>query len=321
MAPIDKALLEKYMRGECSPGEESLVHQWLDENDMEDYPDVHKEKKYEQKIQAGWLNLSKYFGELKIASSARRIPMLKQAWAIAAASVLMIMLAGYLYYRPYMSYEKRYQTTYGEIKSINLDDGTTVTLNARSTLEIRKGFNKKDRQVFLQGEAYFNIKHRPDVPFVVHAGRLAVTALGTAFDVTAFSDDPGIAVSLKEGKVLVQEEKSLRERAGDVVLAPGDEAVYTKSTHTLRVDKFDPKERLDWRQQVIYFENADIGEALNKLERFYGVSFDTHLLKPRHWQLTGEYRNETLHDVLESLSFNYNLKYRIEGEKVILYEP
>ncbi|MGH7239667.1 MAG: FecR family protein, partial [Candidatus Saccharimonadales bacterium] len=169
--------------------------------------------------------------------------------------------------------------------------------------------------------AYFQVKHQADKEFIVHAGKISVTVLGTSFDVSAFSDDPKVAVSLKEGKVLVEAGEHGENKQQNALLEPGEQAIFTKSTAILNVDNLNPKVSFGWETQDIFFENADIDEVLRKLQRYYGVTFDTGLLKKRHWHLTGEYKNETLAEVLESLSFNYNLKYRIEGRRVVLYEP
>jgi ferric-dicitrate binding protein FerR (iron transport regulator) len=321
MPPIDRTLLEKYMKGECSPQEESMVHCWLDENDVNDYPDVHKEKRYERKGQAGWLKLVKDFDELRTHQSKKNFFDKKLIWSIAAASTVLIVLSVYLYQnRTYtFEYEAKYQTTYGEIKRINLADGTTVTLNACSALEVAKKYNSKNRKVYLEGEAYFQVKHRPGAPFIVHTKKLSVTALGTSFDVSAFSDNPNVSVSLKEGKVLVK--ANTRHNGQNVVLAPGEGVICNGSTGLLQTKKFNPKVQLAWQRQIISFEDADMQEVVRKLERFYGVEIDIKELKPRHWQLTGEYKNQTLRDVLESLSFNYNLGYKIKGKEVMLYNP
>jgi ferric-dicitrate binding protein FerR (iron transport regulator) len=129
-----------------------------------------------------------------------------------------------------------------------------------------------------------------------------------------------VAVSLKEGKVLVEAGEHGANKQQNALLKPGEQAIFTKSTASLNVSNLNPKLSFGWETQDIVFENADIDEVLRKLQRYYGVTFDTGLLKQRHWQLTGEYKNETLAEVLESLSFNYNLKYTIEGNRVVLYE-
>jgi len=309
------------MQGQCTSEEESTVHRWLDENDIDHYPASYKEERSDKKLTKNWYRLTEQVNELKIAAyPGKRLKIRRLKVAAAIAGILLLALAATWYTTQQVKRTTTYQTTYGEVKRINLSDGTIVTLNAQSALDVPERFNKSNREVHLRGEAYFQVKHHADKPFVVHAGKLTITALGTSFDVSAFADDPEIAVALKEGKVLVKSILHQRMNTGEVMLNPGEEAVYKKNTHDLLVNRFNDKSRLAWQAQDIYFENADINEVLRKLERFYGVRFDAHLIKPRHWQLSGEYKNQTLQDVLESLCFNYNLKYRVEGQKVILYE-
>lgn len=316
MTPVDKALLEKYIRGECSPEEERQVCCWLDERDIDDYPGIHSDRKYARKMDAGWKQLVGNFEDLGKATPVRRFTGVRR-WRMAAAVLLLVMGSTFFYYSRWgYGGEKKYETSYGEVKSISLDDGTTVTLNARSILKIPKDFGRKHRDVQLLGEACFKVGPKAEQPFVVHTGKLSITALGTAFNVMAFSEEQEIAVSLTEGKVMVE-----TDNIKGVTLDPGEEIVYTKDAGRMQRGTFNSRERLAWRKMIICFENADIHEVLNKLERFYGVHFDINRLKPRLWRLTGEYKNAVLQDVLESLSFNYDLKYRIENRTVILYEP
>ncbi|TAN01127.1 MAG: DUF4974 domain-containing protein [Chitinophagaceae bacterium] len=320
MSPISRELLKKYIQGKCSEEEEQMVHHWLDESDLNNYWSPAGNKKIVKKKERNWNHLTAQIAELRTVAPEKRNT--RRIWVgIAAAAVGIVLVASFMWsYWSYNSKEIKYQTTYGEIKKISLPDGTTVTLNAQSSLSIRQDFDNKSRNVYLDGEAYFQVKHEANKLFVVHAGKLSVKVLGTSFAVSAFPNDPDVAVSLKEGKVLVEAPEHQEKRVQHVILTPGEQAVFTKNTTGLEVDKLNPKASFGWESQDIFFENANIDEVLRKLERYYGVSFDTQLLKSRHWQLTGEYKNETLQEVLESLSFNYNLKYKIEGQKVILYE-
>lgn len=315
MAPIDRALLEKYFNGECSPEEESLVYRWLDENDLDEYPDVHGKRKQERKLKEGWKQLARLDDGLRAVPSPGSSTTFRGRWWIAAAMLFLLLGGNFVYFNYSHSYEKEYTTSFGEIRSFRLPDGTTVTLNACSVLKVSRSFGKQHRDVQLQGEACFDINSQPGKAFTVHTGKLSVTALGTAFNVAAFVDDPQIIVSLTNGKVLVA-----KDDAKGVILAPGEEAVYTRKADNIATGKFSARERLAWKQMIICFNNAGINEVLTKLERFYGVHFNISQMKPRQWRLTGEYKNPTLQEVLESLSFNYGFKYRIEAGNVILSE-
>lgn len=315
MAPIDRALLEKYFNGECTPEEESMVYRWLDENDLDEYPDVHSERKYDRKQRKGWEQLSGLDEGLRALPAPGSTYASRGRWWVAAAMLIFLAGGGLLYVNYFRGYEKEYTTSFGEIRSFRLADGSTVTLNACSVLKVRRGFGRQHRDVQLQGEACFDIHGQPGKAFTVHTGKLAVTALGTAFNVTAFTEDPQTIVSLANGKVLVA-----KGDAPGVILAPGEEVVYTAPENQLKKEKFDFRKRFAWKQMVIYFDNANIDEVLTKLERFYGVQFDISQLKSRQWRLTGEYSNPALQEVLESLSFNYDFKYRMEAGKIILSE-
>jgi ferric-dicitrate binding protein FerR (iron transport regulator) len=266
-------------------------------------------------MQKGWKQLSRLDEGLRALPAPGSTNASRGRWWAAAAMLFVLLGAGLVYLHYFRGYEKEYATSYGEVRSFRLADGTTVTLNACSVLKVGRGFGRQHRDVQLQGEACFDIHGQPGKAFTVHTGQLAVTALGTAFNVTAFAGEQQIIVSLANGKVRVN-----KEDGPGMILAPGEEAVYTTKDGHIQKDKFNFRKRFAWRQMVIYFDNANIDEVLTKLRRFYGVQFDISQLKSRQWRLTGEYSNPALQEVLESLSFNYDFKYRMEGSKIILSE-
>lgn len=322
MPSIDRELLEKYMKGECSPEEESLVHQWIDENDSDEYPIVHREKRYKNKQHKSWWQLAQNIDELRpYASSTREFFEKKRVWAAAATVAILVGFSMWMYVSGQWGsfrYEKQYQTSYGEIKQVTLPDGTMVTLNAESVLKVSKGFNEKNRTVSLDGEAFFDVKHDAAIPFKVKTNQISVTVLGTSFNVSAFNNDPEVNVLLKSGKIMVKETN--HKKAESMVLLPGESAIYGKENSSLEIRKLNPAIQLAWQQRIIAFKDADMKEVAHQIERYFGVTMDISGLPPQQWQLTGEYKNQTLEEVLESLSFNYNLKYKIEGSKVVLYE-
>ncbi|HYH57063.1 MAG TPA: DUF4974 domain-containing protein, partial [Anseongella sp.] len=123
-------------------------------------------------------------------------------------------------------------------------------------------------------------------------------------------------VSLRKGKVAVKRTDTQESHAPVFILKPGEEATYREGQ--LLKSRFIRKERLSWKEQVLYFRDAGLEEVVRKLERYYGVRFDCRDLENTSWKLTGEYRQQSLGDVLESLSFNYGIKYEISGNQVKL---
>lgn len=319
MAPFNKELLEKYIRGNCTDDEEQELLQWLDYNDIDEYAVTESRKKAEKRQEKNWLALTRQIPVLKIGGSFTKLIRKRKLWTAAAViSGLIILGAGlsiWLTGRSLVSY----YANFGEIKSVHLPDGTIVILNATSEITLDAGFNKKNRIVYLKGEAFFDVTRHAGKPFTVKAGKLNITALGTSFNVSAFENNSKITVALKSGKVAVENDARNEKK---VILKPGEGAVYSENApEKIRIEhRLDDKEQYAWQKQIIYFHHADLQEVVHKLQRFYGVSIDAHSLENTHWQLSGEYKNETLKNVLESLSFNYGLNYSIEGNKVTLKE-
>ncbi len=316
MAPVNRELIEKYLKGEYTPEEEQEILRWLDYNDLGEYEEVISRKRAAKQTLKKWRNLTKQIPELEFKGSFPFWTMKRKLWTAAAVLIGLIVFGGigfWLLNTPVTSYK----TGFGEVKSISLPDGTIVTLNATSSILVGRYFNKKDRTVFLKGEAFFQVKQHAGKPFIVKAGKLHVTALGTSFDVSAFEQDKKITVVLKEGKVAVGTKKLKQE---PVLLNPGEEVVFNEAEPKkleVRQQK-DKKEHQVWQQQILYFNDAGLQEVKHKLERFYGVKIDMKELEKQGWKLSGSYKNEPLENVLKSLSFSYGLKYEIEGDQVTL---
>lgn len=316
----DRELIEKYIRGECSPEEEATVICWFDNNDVNDYQDAHHEKIYKRKVGKGWQRIVNSIEELKRYAPSKKFFGRREVWAAAATLTLLIGISVFMYLAGSFGsyhYEKEYQTSYGEIKRMTLPDGTIVTLNAESTLKIERGFSQKNRMVHLDGEAFFEVMHKTAIPFTVETKALSVTALGTSFDVSAFANEPEINVALKTGKVLV---KTISKEKAEIILKPGERVVYQKKNALLNKETFNSKIQLAWQNRIIAFQNAGMQQVVNQLERYFGVNIDINHLPVREWQLTGEYKNQSLEDILQSLSFSYGISYKMEDNKIVLYE-
>ena len=163
--------------------------------------------------------------------------LLKRAAAIA---FFFILSSGILYItgifpartRPAVWHEA--VTSAGEKSVLVLSDGSQVTLNADTKLKYPDRFNGTNREVYLEGEGYFVVQHISVHPFVVHAGNLSTTVLGTTFNVSAYPESKTIAVSLLEGKVRVtSNEKGTVDKT--VVLEPKEQLLYDKEKMSARL--------------------------------------------------------------------------------------
>ncbi|HEX5024629.1 MAG TPA: FecR domain-containing protein [Agriterribacter sp.] len=261
----------------------------------------------------------------------------------AAAVVLAVALFAVNYFntgKPASS--KTFVTAYGERKNIQLPDGSVVNLNAGSKIEIKENFGVTDRHVYLQGEAFFDVKHDAKLPFIVHTTAMDVKALGTAFDVKAYSNEKTTETSLIRGLV----EVTLKENDNRVLLLHPNEKVKweqpveeTGAAHSSLVKKKEPSDMTDglmkklvatdrgdikeiaWKENKLIFEDDALGDIAILLERWYGAKIEFEDDAIKNYRYTGTYEKEDLGTVLdfmkESKHFNFKME-RGETLKIVL---
>jgi len=203
----------------------------------------------------------------------------------------------------------------GQKLKIFLPDGSIAWLNSSSELRYQKEFNDSLRNIYLSGEAYFEVIKDKSRPFVVHTGLLATTATGTSFNIDAF-DQNKIIVSLTSGSVDV--EVNMPNRKPILVqLKSGEGAVYDPSAdgeiQKIPVDITSVKA---WKDGILRFSNASLEETVLTLERWYGVEITILNSGSRQWKVNGVFDNEYLENVLNSLAFSQVFEYSIHGKNV-----
>lgn len=202
------------------------------------------------------------------------------------------------------------QTEKGQKRRIKLPDGSWVTLNSASTLEISPDFMQgNNRTVLLKGEAFFDVEEMPAKPFLVKTEQITTQVLGTSFNIEAYQPDQ-IKVAVKTGKVQV----SSNELSLDLV--PDEMAVYKKQQGILKT-KFNAMHELGWKDGYLVFNQADFTTLINKLELWYGVNITVNGEKPGD-TFTASYQNVSLENVLEGLSFSGNFSYQLNDNELII---
>ncbi|MDZ7723562.1 MAG: FecR domain-containing protein [candidate division KSB1 bacterium] len=180
----------------------------------------------------------------------------------------------------------------GETIRIQASDGTRIILDAGSELRYPKVF-KDRRDVYLEGEAYFEVVANKDVPFYVHADHALVKVVGTRFNVRSWDEAPEVSVTVMEGKVAVSNKKTERLR----YLVKGEQSKIQTNGNVTEPVKVDSEKQISWMNHEIHFENASVKEVLAQLERWYGYKYsfsDTSILNQR---LTVHLGEENISDV------------------------
>lgn len=161
---------------------------------------------------------------------------------------------------------------YGNRSTINLSDGTKVWLNAGSRLIYPSKFVDNIREVYLVGEAFFNVEKNEDQPFVVKTSHVSVKVLGTQFNVSAYPEDNSIQTVLTEGSVeIIRADAGLFEKG--VVLQPGQLGLWHKKSKETKVYDVDVEYYTNWVEGIFSFENTDLNRIVKKLERYYNIRF------------------------------------------------
>lgn len=247
-----------------------------------------------------------------------------------AAAIFLLFIAGYYgYYLVDRNEEqtgivntelKIKATVPGQKSTIYLADGSKVILNSMSELAYPGTFGPDTRKITLKGEAFFEVAKDPARPFIVTTGNISTTALGTSFNIRAYANDKDVQVALVEGKVSVKAADpsiadALREK---VILLPGEAAYYTGGSGILEKGNFDARKTLSWKDRILYFDQTELGEAFNTLERWYGIDFVVTGNPEKPLYLNGEFHDETLQNVLEVLSYSNHFSYEIQQQKVLI---
>ncbi|MEW6702046.1 MAG: FecR domain-containing protein, partial [Bacteroidota bacterium] len=242
--------------------------------------------------------------------------LLKYAASIAFLLVLVtwvIYLSGIFQQKPVVIAWNEKQTVMGEKYIVTLFDGTTITLNADSKLKYPNHFANDKRDIYLEGEAYFEVQSDSSKPFIVHSGNLSTTVLGTKFNVSAFPNEKNISVSLVEGSVKVDKEiKGTVENI--VMLQPEQQLVYNKEKKISTVRQFDLQDATGWKDNKLIFRKETFANVLVKLERAYGVKFELQDKSFSNQKVTANFHNESLWTVSEALKKLTGLQYKIIKE-------
>ncbi|MBB5439021.1 ferric-dicitrate binding protein FerR (iron transport regulator) [Pedobacter sp. AK017] len=158
-------------------------------------------------------------------------------------------------------------TERAEHKFLLLSDSTQVWLNASSTINYPEQFNGKKREVYLNGEAYFDVKHADKIPFVIHTGEVTTVVLGTAFNIKAYEGQQHITVSVKRGKVQV-----LKQDKVVFTLIKGQEIKINKKDLQQPTDKvIENNNAGSWQYGYLTYEDENFGDIISDMERVYNT--------------------------------------------------
>lgn len=234
-----------------------------------------------------------------------------------AASLLLMCCSGLLYKKLSANGEANWivvSSPKGNIKNIQLPDGSTVWLNSGSILKFPEHFGKTRELELVEGEAYFDIKHDDHSPFTVHYGRLHARVLGTAFNVKFYRNLSDVRLSVTRGRVEVGNKSS-----SFGVITLGKEVIYDQKAGTHQVRSIDAEKVAAWKSNEINLYSIPFDELVMRLENIYNVQFNYDHNKIHHLTTTIHFsRTNSLPYVLDIIKTIHHLDYDIKGKEVYL---
>ena len=203
---------------------------------------------------------------------------------------------------------------FGKTSEILLSDGTKVIMNAGSRLAYPDLFTGDTREVFLVGEAYFEIKHDEKHPFVVQVNDLRIKDLGTRFNVSAYPTDGSIETVLAEGKVSIRQNNA-GLFTSDTELIPGQLASFNRQSGHISIKTVDVDDYMLWTQGMMKFETVDLSRIIKKLERYYNIRFEYNNPLLGTVQISGKLEmKQDRKEVLERIARTASVRIVEKGE-------
>jgi ferric-dicitrate binding protein FerR (iron transport regulator) len=214
----------------------------------------------------------------------------------ALVCLLMVIALGIVVFKNYQENKKPAQqlaimkktsTERAEYKYILLPDSTQVWLNAGSTLDYPEHFGEAIREVTLTGEAYFDVKHAAEHPFIIHTGEIQTMVLGTAFNINAYADRTDIQVSVSRGKVRVSRGSQLI-----AVLVKGQAVKVNQKGETGPQKVLTVNNVAAWQQGNMVYDDETLGDIIADLQRVYNVNIDVVNSKMLALRISTSFRRE-----------------------------
>ena len=194
---------------------------------------------------------------------------------------------------------------------LRLADGTLIWMNSLSQLRYPTRFSKNHREVYLSGEAYFEVAKDASKPFIVSTKKTRVVVLGTRFNVSAYDDNPVNTTTLLEGSV------KLQGRTSSSVLSPNQQALVDANGTIDLIRKVDANKSIDWKNGFFELENSDIRQIMTKAARWYDIKVQFENTIPETKLYGRISRNVDFDELLEILRFE-GVNISVEGKNVFI---
>lgn len=315
MSRIDiENLLDRYLSGEVSADETERVERWLAEHGN------HRSAWDEMDQAARKMWLDGLFTDIRASAGMNdakviRMHPQRNLWRSVAAVAAMLALFLTIYLEWPLLHSRLYpdkliavNVPANQQRQVLLADGSKISLNAKSQLKYPKAFYGRTREVYLSGEAYFDIEHDTSKPFIIHTGKVITTVLGTAFNIKEDSRQHTVVVTVTRGKVSVANgEHPLG------VITPNHQISFNTVSHQHSQQEVNVKPVIAWLESDMHFDDITFATVASRLEQRFNIKISFANEKIKNCRFTGTaLRDDKLDRILNVLCAFNNATYRTE---------
>lgn len=313
------SLIVRYLSNEATSEEQGRLLEWVSA-DAENQRVFHEYARTwnKEEISSDWINRHKALQRLNATIDAwdqeKDNGPTSFPWIRVAAAFAFFILTGlgvfyYSFHSPASDY-LAYTTDAGQRATVYLPDGSKVRLNSASTLKYPAKFEGNTREVFLEGEGFFEVSRDETKPFIVHTGDLYTQVLGTSFNIDAAGASVEVAVAT--GKVKVSDGDRME------FLLPSDKIRYEINSHHISRSRIDLTREMAWVNNTIIFEDTDLFTASRTLSEWFNVSIIIKNPLVKNCTITGTYTNESLHHILEAIEFSAGVQTVVNDSQILI---
>ncbi|MEA5127561.1 MAG: FecR domain-containing protein [Proteiniphilum sp.] len=243
-------------------------------------------------------------------------------FTVAAAIAAVLVVAGI-----YIFYKGEDQIEWIEVstgvgsrpQTIMLSDGSIVRLNSSSMLRYPEKFNSNNREVYLDGEAYFNVKEDKAHTFVVHTDKQLINVLGTEFNVLAYSSDPYTITTLVTGKVKLDTYDDENNLKIEIVMQPNQQAYFDKEFQQTTLSEVNSQDVISWMKGIYSFRDAPLEEITRRFEKIYGVTIIIPDEMNRQEKYTGKFfAHQDIREIVNVLNFKGQFRLQFHADTILL---
>ena len=325
-----KRILDKYLSQNVSKETQGLFVEWLAAPVDEELKDQILQDHWEREYYLSPEDVEKSYKAVRRridgSEQAKPIRPVKSLWIGVASAAAVAVLVTFFAFFPEQEesitvIEDRYvemtecYVGNGEKQMITLDDSTSVILNSGSLLIYPKEFQGSRREVYLTGEAIFDVSKDVEHPFIVKTPDFSVKVHGTLFNVSSYPDAENSYATLKEGSVSV-----LANDKEEYLLSPKQTLCYNRNSHKVTVEQSDVADIFSWKDGCLCFKSASIHSIIGTIERYYGVHVYLTTGKYDSALVTAKFiHGESVEELFSALCLVIpGMKYKVENNSIYI---